>query len=316
MKRREFLGAVAVSAAAPVLASSKTAAEPAGEWGASVFDLHFHLRPQPSANLAHLDGAGIAQANLLTRGDALDQVKALSVLAPGRFATWFASADVAKPDAEAALTQAVKQGARGFGEMKFHVAADGPEFRRAYALAAELQVPILIHFQEVDHFPNEGSWATGYKTAFESVLKANPKTTFIGHADAFWANVSADYGNEAAYPAGPIKRGGVTDKWLSDYPNLYGDMAANSGNNAMSRDPEFTAGFLERHQDKLLFGSDCSCSDGHGGGVSQANNPAASRLAGRCVARETLSLLKRQASPSAFRKIAWQNVHRLLRIPE
>jgi uncharacterized protein len=148
------------------------------------------------------------------------------------------------------------------------------------------------------------------------VLKANPKTTFIGHADAFWANVSADYRNEAAYPTGKVKRGGVTDKWLSDYPNLYADMAANSGNNAMSRDPEFTAGFLERHQDKLLFGSDCSCSDGHGGGVSQANNPAASRLAGKCVARETLSLLKRQASPSVFQKIAWQNVHRLLRIPE
>src|SRR5262249_30140212 len=194
MKRREFLGAVAAATAAPALLR----AEPAGEWGVSVFDLHFHLRPQPGANLAHLDGAGIAQANLLTRGDVVDQVKALSVLAPGRFATWFASADVAKPDAEGLLTQAVKQGARGFGEMKFHVAADGPEYRRAYALAGELQVPILIHFQEVDHFPNEGSWATGYATAFESVLKANPKTTFIGHADAFWANVSADYHNEAA----------------------------------------------------------------------------------------------------------------------
>ena len=63
-----------------------------------------------------------------------------------------------------------------------------------------------------------------------------PKTTFIGHADAFWANVSADYRNEAAYPTGPIKRGGLTDKWLGDYPNLFADMSANSGNNAMSRD--------------------------------------------------------------------------------
>ncbi len=310
MNRREFLGAVAVSAVAPALVR----AEPAGEWGAPVFDLHFHLRPQPGANLAHLDGAGIAAANLLTRGDVLDQVKALEVLAPGRFATWFASYDVAKPDAEAALTEAVKRGARGFGEMKFHVAADGEELRRAYALAAELQVPILVHFQEVDHFPNEGTWATGYATAFESVLKACPKTTFIGHADAFWANVSADYHNEAAYPTGPVKRGGVTDKWLADYPNLYADLAANSGNNALSRDPEFTAAFLERHQDKLLFGSDCSCSDGHGNGVSQANNPAAARLAGKCVARETLGLLKRQAAPGAFRKIVWDNVHRLLKI--
>ncbi len=46
--------------------------------------------------------------------------------APGRF-TWFNSADVAKPDAEQVLTQAVKAGAQGFGEMKYHVAADGPD---------------------------------------------------------------------------------------------------------------------------------------------------------------------------------------------
>jgi uncharacterized protein len=241
-------------------------------------------------------------------------VNALQATAPGRF-TWFNSYDVTKPDAEQVLTQAVKDGARGFGEMKFHVAADGKELRRIYSLAAELRVPILIHFQEVDHFPNEGTWSTGFARTFASVLKAYPKTTFIGHADAFWANLSADYHDEAAYPTGPIQRGGVTDRWLGDFPNLFADLAANSGNNALSRDPAFTPDFLKRHQDKLLFGSDCSCSDGHGGGVSQSNNPAAARMAGKCVARETLSLLKRSASPDVFQKAVWGNVHRLLRIP-
>ena len=83
----------------------------------------------------------------------------------------------------------------------------------------------------------------------------------------------------------------------------------------MSRDAEFTADFLRRHQNKLFFGSDCSCTDGHGGGVSQSNNPAASRLAGKCVARETLGLLKRSASADIFQKIVWGNVHTLLKIP-
>ena len=46
--------------------------------------------------------------------------------------------------------------------------------------------------------------------------------------------------------------------------------------NALSRDPEFTAEFLIRHRDKLIFGSDCGCTDGHGGGTGQANNPGAS----------------------------------------
>jgi uncharacterized protein len=310
MKRREFLETVAVAALLPAVTRQAVT----NEWGAPVFDLHFHLRPQPANNLAHLDGAGVTKANLLTRGAVLEQVKALDAAAPRRF-TWFNSYDVTKPDAEPVLTQAVKDGAQGFGEMKFHVAADGPELRRIYAVAADLHVPILIHFQEVDHFPNEGTWSTGYAKTFESILKAYPKTIFIGHADAFWANLSADYRNEAAYPTGPIARGGVTDKWLGDYPNLFADLSANSGNNGLSRDPEFTAGFLTRHRNKLIFGSDCACSDGHGGGVSQNNNPSAARMTGKCVARETLSLLKRSTSPEIFKQIVWDNAHKLLKIP-
>jgi len=153
INRREFLEA---AAAVPTLAWQRTSAN---EWGAPVFDLHFHLRPEPAANLAHLDGAGVTKANLLTRVAALEQVKGLQAAAPGRF-TWFNSYDVTKPDAEQVLTQAIKDGAQGFGELKFHVAADGPELRRMYALAADLGVPLLIHFQEVDHFPNEGTWST------------------------------------------------------------------------------------------------------------------------------------------------------------
>jgi hypothetical protein len=68
-------------------------------------------------------------------------------------------------------------------------------------------------------------------------------------------------------------------------------LSANSGNNAMSRDASFTADFLQRHQHKLVFGSDRACADGRGTGTSQSNNPAAARMSGKCVARETLTLL-------------------------
>ncbi len=307
--RREFLQAAAVSAAL-----SGLKAQPSREdlWGGPVLDLHFHMRPEPEANVAHLDGCGVSNANLLTRGGAAEQVRAIQAKYPERF-VWFAIADITKPDAEKLLTQAVKDGAGGFGEIKFHVAADGPELRRMYALAAELDVPILVHFQEVPHTPTEGVFATGFKR-FESILKAYPKTRFVGHADAFWANISAGYADDVAYPTGPIKRGGLTDRLLSDYANLFGDLSANSGNNALSRDSDFTAEFLIRHRDKLIFGSDCACTDGHGGGIAQANNPGASRLAGKCVARETLALLKKSASPALFRQLTWQNSHKLLRI--
>ena len=310
LTRRQFVEMVGAAAFWPA-AGPRDA--PIGEWGSPVFDLHFHMRGQTAANLTHLDGAGITSANLLTRAAGSDQVRTLQAGAPGRF-TWFCSADPSTAEGVDVLTASVKSGARGFGEMKYHLATDGPEFRRVYALAAELRVPILIHFQEVDHFDKEGTWSPGFARSFERILKAYPRTTFIGHADAFWANVSADYRNEAAYPAGPIVRGGITDRLLGDYPNLYGDLSANSGNNMLSRDPAFTADFLRRHQDKLLFGSDCGCTDGHGGGVSQGNNPGAARLAGKCVARETLTVLKRFTSPEIFRKITWDNAHSLLQM--
>ncbi len=311
ISRRAFLETVSAAVVLPALEGQSA---PANEWGSPVFDLHFHMRPQPASNIAHLDGAGITKANLLTRATAAEQIATIEAAAPKRF-TWFGSTDITKPEAEQALTAAVKAGAQGFGELKFHVAADGPELRRMYALAADLNVPILVHFQEVDHFENEGTWSTGFAKNFEAMLKAYPKTTFIGHADAFWANVSADYHNEAAYPTGPIVRGGITDKLLADYPNLHGDLSANSSNNALSRDPEFTKDFLARHHAKLLFGSDCSCTDGHGAGISQAGNPAAARLAGKCVARETLTVLKRSTSPTMFANIVWGNAHKMLKIP-
>jgi hypothetical protein len=80
----------------------------------------YTVAPVPDA-----DAERVRRINLLTRGRVLDQVKALHAAAPGRF-TWFNSYDVTQPDAEQVLTQAVKSGAQGFGEMKFHVAAEGP----------------------------------------------------------------------------------------------------------------------------------------------------------------------------------------------
>ena len=309
MHRRAFLttAAMAIGGAA---VRGQDAASPAPDWGGPVIDTHLHLLQGPDANHTHLQGCGVTHAVLRARDSAAEQVAAIRAKYPGKF-VWTASVDAANPDAEALLTKAVKSGgALGFGEIKSHVEADGPELRRLYALAAELGVTIMVHFQEVPHYEGEGVFATGFKR-FEAVLKAFPKATFIGHADAFWANVSADYANDVDYPSGPIRRGGITDKLLGDYANLYGDLSANSGNNALSRDADFTRDFLARHQDKLIFGSDCGCSDGRGAGTAQANNPRASRLAGKCVARETLALLKRSSTPDVFRKLAWGNAARL-----
>ena len=40
------------------------------------------------------------------------------------------------------------------------------------------------------------------------------------------------------------------------YPNLWGDMSAGSGFNAVSRDPDWGFAFIEEFQDRLLMGLD------------------------------------------------------------
>jgi len=297
-----------------VVAASPLRAQEAPQWSSPVIDMHFHIRRTPELNIAHQRGAGVTAANVLARTDDAAAVTALQAQNPALFPSWFGSTDVAKPDAKQLLTQAVKSGAKGFGELKFPVAADGPEMRRVYDLAAELNVPVLIHFQEIGQPAAPGGYNTGIKR-FAAILKANPKTKFIGHADAFWANISADYHEQEAYPTGPIVPGGVSDKLLADYPNLFADTSANSANNALSRDPAFTTDFLKRHQDKLHFGSDCNCDDGKGGGAAQNSDRVAPRMRGKCVAQETLKLLTASSTPAIFRKIAWTNGHRLLGMP-
>jgi predicted TIM-barrel fold metal-dependent hydrolase len=273
------------------------------EWGSPVLDIHLHPRPTAEGSLAHLDGAGVTKAVLLTGAAAEDRAKQTVAAHPTRFVR-FASIDMTQPDAIDYLRKAAKGGAIGFGEIKSQVAAASPEMQRLYAMAAELNLPITIHFQEVNQPNSPGTFNTGLKQ-FDAMLRKFPKTTFIGHADAFWANVSADYAEDTSYPKGPIRPGGVTDRFLGDYPNLYADMSANSGNNFLNRDPEFAARFIERHQNKLMFGSDCSCADGRGAGGRGAS-------AGRCIARATLTMLKKLAPADQFRKIVWENGNRLL----
>src|SRR3989304_4499973 len=57
---------------------------------------------------------------------------------------------------------------------------------------------------------------------------------------------------EAAAPRGPVAAGGGGAGLLSEYDNLWLNLSAGSGYNAMTRDPEFTPGFVQRHWRKML----------------------------------------------------------------
>ena len=307
MNRRAFLK-TSVAALAPLNGFSQSAPD----WGGPVLDTHLHLRKNPDACFTHLQGCGVSNAVLLTRANDEEQAKKEMAKRPGVFVRSVA-ADPAQPGGDETIRKALQDGAVSVGELKFHLALDSPEMRRVYEICAEMDVPVMVHVQNFAHFPGELPYNTGYPE-FYRVLRAYPKTKFIGHADLFWANISADVPTDRGYPSGPVKPGGLTDKFLSDYANLYADMSANSGNNALSRDENFSGEFIVRHRTKLIFGSDCSCADGKGAGISQGRNPEANRLAGKCVARETLGLLKRITSPEIFRQITWENGQKLFKV--
>jgi hypothetical protein len=90
--------------------------------------------------------------------------------------------------------------------------------------------------------------------------------------------------------------GGLTERLLSNYPNMYGDISSGSGLNALLRDEDYTRDFLKRFQDRLTFGSDCSDSAGHGQ---------------TCVGWNIIQAVRRLAEPAVSDKILRTNTLRI-----
>ncbi|MEO6080663.1 MAG: amidohydrolase family protein [Steroidobacteraceae bacterium] len=324
MDRRQLLAGMSALAATPAFAQDDIP-----RWSSPVIDMHFHTRGTVEQNIAHQIGAGITAVSLISLPpsplDIADIYAKCRAQNAAMFPVWFGATDLTTPGFEARLTAQVKAGAKGFGEVKMPVDADGPQMRRVYALAADLGVPVLVHFQ--DPIGDSQSFFNRGLRRFAPVLQANPRTKFIAHANSFWANVSASNDDTATYPTGPVVRGGISDKLLSDYPNMFADLSATSCNTFLSRDAAFSTDFLKRHQDKLHFGSDCFCEDGRGGSAAQAGGGraavgrgapatgAVTGLRGKCLARENLGLVTRLTTPEIFRKMAWTNAHRLIGLP-
>jgi predicted TIM-barrel fold metal-dependent hydrolase len=159
------------------------------------------------------------------------------------------SADGAKRDV---LRRYKDEGARGLGESKPGVAMDDPRNLDLFAVAAEVNLPVLFHLDNNRNFDEPGL------PGLTKVLEQTPSGTFIGHAQGFWASISGDVSQDEmqGYPKGPVAPGGALDALFDRFPNLYGDLSAGSGLNGITRDAEFGRAFLERRQDRLLFGTD------------------------------------------------------------
>ena len=150
------------------------------------------------------------------------------------------------------IEQYIKLGAKGFGEHKCGVAIDDPRSMQLFKVAGECGLPVLFHMDTECNTDKPGL------PGLEKVLQTLPKTTFIGHAQGWWASISGDVKADqmGIYPRGSVAPGGALDRLMEKYPNLYGDISAGSGANAFRRDMEFGREFMIRHADRLLFGTD------------------------------------------------------------
>jgi len=146
----------------------------------------------------------------------------------------------------------VDQGARGFGEHKVGLPFDDPLMMRVYDACEEVGIPILFHLDN-----QRGKDKPGLP-GVEAAVKSHPNLNFIGHGPGWWASISGGLSQKdlGGYPTGPVQPGGAMDALMSKYPNVYADLSAGSGANAISRDYEFGREFLIRRQDRVLFGTD------------------------------------------------------------
>ena len=178
---------------------------------------------------------------------------------PDRF-VWFCNIDPRMGTAYANLPYLIEHyknhGARAFGELTIPLYADDPALERIYACLEEQDLPLTIHISA----PGSGRYGMMDELGLprlEGILKRHPRLKILGHSQIFWSEISADNTDEirGGYPEGKVIPGRIVEL-LRGYDNLYCDLSAGSGMNAMMRDPEFTVGFFAEFADRILYGCD------------------------------------------------------------
>ena len=230
-----------------------------------MIDVHVHPFEKwtPARIVKYLDDVGVDKAWLLAYDDKdrpenlIQTWKVFKAYKahPDRFIP-FCSVDPRRLNAPEKVRKWAEKGCRGYGEHKVRLKIDDPRSKAIYKLCGELGLPVLIHI-DVPFPPKYDYWINVDVKRLEPLLAEFPDTIFIGHGPGWWREISADADTDPArYPSGKVVKGGLLDRILSEYPNVYGDLSAGSGLNALRRDPEFAKEFLVRNRKKLLYGTD------------------------------------------------------------
>ena len=250
-----------------------------------IIDVHAHVyaRPLiPKANgltfmsaeqqLQRMDEKGIDKAVILPLNSAdgpaerqsMGEVLSICERYPGRFIP-FCEIDPRRHDWHTVddflwgLEFYQKAGFVGFGELTCRLPFDDPKLMALFGACERIGFPVTFHTSPPEK-QTYGVIDTLFLPRFERVLQSFPDLVFFGHSGSFWSEISGDLSadQKEGYPKGPIAPGGTIPRLLRQYPGLNCDISAGSGFNALTRDPEFTWGFIEQFQDRILLGLDAT----------------------------------------------------------
>ncbi|MCG2461665.1 amidohydrolase [Flavobacteriaceae bacterium F89] len=250
-----------------------------------IIDMHSHpyasTPDEIESWIKTMDAVGIQKSVVLTyqTGKAFDSIYNIYSKYKGRFEifcgfdfTGYKEKGWAKK-AVKELERCYKTGARGVGELgdkgagllyskptaAYGMHIDDERMKPLLEKCGELGMPISIHVAEPywmylpidrhnDGLMNAAKWKidTSNKKllmhdqlieTLENAVRENPETTFIA---CHFANCSYDLR--------------IIGRLLDTYPNLYADIAARYAETAPV--PRYTKKFYEKHQDRLLYGTD------------------------------------------------------------
>lgn len=191
------------------------------------------------------------------------------------------------------------KGCKGLGELCCNLSILDGRVQALFKAAEEVGFPVTFHMAPFTG-NNYGLVDLPGMPGLEMSMQRFPNLKLFGHSQAFWCEIGQYRGQHArfGYPKGPVKEGRIA-QLMRKYPNLYGDLSAGSGCNALARDRVYAAKFLTEFQDRLMFAMDICAPQG---GISKL--PA--------LLKEMRD--KGEISQTVFDKVAHGNARRLLGI--